>query len=203
MSESLSEQQKLSEVRPAIVHLDKSVRGICDVCGIAIGLFWPNRPPELLVARVATVVEYDDVELRQDSQGSFITCRRLAEARSMALSPTAGLPPDGGGSVALSVRPEVMDRLPRLAPTPRSYEEKGLVATPDGPREWETVVTVPPEEAQIIDEVMQGVVYLAHLAKRMGQWKGRTQNTSKLINETRRLAIDLQGECEDRKGPGR
>lgn len=174
-----------------IVHLVERENGTCSTCGILA-----------VVPEAVDTWTTDRDVYEKNLPAGHVACKKVLQARTMALSPTRPTTADGTALV-LNTRPAVMDALPQVAPTPRSYEERGLVQTANGPREWETVVTVPPEEAAIIDEVMQGVVYLVHLASRMASWKGRTQNTSKLITETRKLALELQGECEDRKGPGR
>lgn len=74
-------------------------------------------------------------------------------------------------------------------------------------RSTETVLTVPPAQAQVyqargptvvevINEMGQFVVILHRMAERMNHFQGFMESTRQVIREIRLLATDLQGEIE-------
>lgn len=93
-------------------------------------------------------------------------------------------------------KPSIIARLPAPAvKTIRQWNDRG--------EDWNVHVQVPENVAKLCDELIECAMYLAYMSNKIVEIGTSTEGTKGLVKAMRQVAIDLQGEVEERRGRGK
>lgn len=93
-------------------------------------------------------------------------------------------------------KPAIIATLPRSSSlTPRHWQDRG--------EDWNVNVHVPENVARLCDEMVECAMYLAYMSNKIVEIGTSTEGTKALVKSMRQVAIDLQGEVEERRGRGK